>query len=98
MNMDIDQFHISHDMRKRYLDRRSKDVKDCSAKLLDPDWDYFERLGHQLKGNAASYGYVDLGSIAFEIEQSALNKNFSKLKNDVNAFKNWVLQRSEWPL
>lgn len=94
--MDIDQFQISHDMRKRYLDRRSKDVEVCSLRLLKLDWAYFESLGHQLKGNAASYGFVELGSIAMEIERAALNKDFSQLKICVKAFQNWVLKRSEW--
>ncbi len=92
MNMDTSHYQIPDEIRQRYLARRSKDIQDCSIKLLSRDWAYFERLGHQLKGNAASYGYRELGHIAFEIEVSALNKDLLRLKKCVNAFKHWFLQ------
>ena len=92
MSMDISHYQLPDEVRKRYLDRRSKDIEDCTLKLLSRDWAYFERLGHQLKGNAASYGYRELGHIAFEIESSALNKDLLRLKTCVNAFKSWFQQ------
>lgn len=92
MNMDTNPFLIPLEMRERYLDRRLRDVENCDLKLLNLDWAYFERLGHQLKGNAASFGFNELGCIADEIETSAKNKNLVQLKICVKDFKNWFLE------
>ncbi len=89
MNMVIDQFHIPDEMRRRYVDRRFKDIQDCHNKLVNLDWIFFERLGHQLKGNALSYGYEDLSEIAFDLEAAALEKDLIKLETCVNAFRQW---------
>lgn len=92
MNMDTNPLLIPLEMRERYLDRRLRDVKNCDLKLLNLDWAYFERLGHQLKGNAASFGFKELGCIANDIESSAKNKDLVQLEIYVKDFKNWFLE------
>lgn len=88
--MDTNQFTVPEELRWSYLNHRSKDVQDCFSKLDVCDWGYFERLGHQLKGNAPNFGYEDLSEIAFQIEASALDKDLSKLEGSVRAFQNWI--------
>ena len=90
--MDTNSFLIPQELRERYLDRRLKDVENCDLKLLNLDWAYFERLGHQLKGNAASFGFKELGCIANDIESSAKNKDLVQLEIYVKDFKNWFLE------
>ncbi len=90
--MDTNPLLIPLEMRERYLDRRLRDVKNCDLKLLNLDWAYFERLGHQLKGNAASFGFKELGCIANDIESSAKNKDLVQLEIYVKDFKNWFLE------
>lgn len=93
MNMDINVPHVPDDLRARYLARRSKDVEDCFLRFRAMDWSYFERLGHQLKGNASSYGYEELGHIALRIEQSAQAKDVADLEKNLSEFKNWLEQQ-----
>ena len=91
MSMDTNPHMIIPDeMRERYLERRFQDLRICDLKLKNQDWVYFERLGHQLKGNAASYGYNDLESIALQLETSALNQDLKNLEGSVHAFRRWI--------
>ena len=83
------------EMQRQFIIRRSKDIDDCVAKLKNLDWNYFERLGHQLKGTAASYGYDDLGDIANQIEISALHKDLMTLEVHVQAFSYWYEVNSQ---
>lgn len=59
---------IPEEMRRQYIYRRRGDL----AKLMDAasrsDAEPFHRIGHQLKGNAATYGYVDLEAIGIRLE------------------------------
>ena len=88
--MDTNQIYIPDEMRQRYLERRFQDIQNCESKLKNLDWLYFEQLGHQLKGNAASYGYHHLGDIASKLETSALDKDLVKLEIYIHAFRIWV--------
>ena len=93
--MAFDQIEMPEDLRSCYLKRRSKDLRTCRAKILILDWVYFARLGHQLKGNASSYGYKNLGEIALQIENSARDKDLTKLKKHVSAFQEWLGEETE---
>jgi HPt (histidine-containing phosphotransfer) domain-containing protein len=90
MNMDTSFAPVPEEMRKRYLARRHQDATDCPSKIENQDWAYFERLGHQLKGNAPSYGFDDLQQIALKIELSARERDLLKLKSNIEEFQSWV--------
>jgi HPt (histidine-containing phosphotransfer) domain-containing protein len=89
----MDISFLSEDLKQRYLARRFQDVQDCFIRLPNQDWDYFERLGHQIKGNATSYGFADLQIIALKIEAHAREKDFSNLQMTLDEFKTWVLHK-----
>lgn len=83
-------FEIPEVLRQKYLQRRSQDAADCEKKLNESDWTYFTQLGHQLKGNAPSYGYSDLAEIAERIETVAKEKNSEALSKAVQDFAIWT--------
>lgn len=93
MNTDINFQTLPEDLRQRYIARRHQDTLDCFVKLSNLDWAYFERLGHQLKGNASSFGYEDLRDIALRIESFAQMRNLAELKATLEDFKNWVAEK-----
>lgn len=84
-------FEIPESLRQKYLQRRFQDMKDCVQKLNQSDWSYFTNLGHQLKGNAPSYGYDDLAVIAEKMEALAKEKDSARLGEAINEFKVWIL-------
>ena len=90
MNTDINFQSLPEDLRRRYLARRHQDALDCSSRLMNMDWAYFERLGHQLKGNAPSFGYDELREIALRIEAFAKRRDVGNLEATLEEFKSWV--------
>jgi HPt (histidine-containing phosphotransfer) domain-containing protein len=51
------------------------------------DYEHFSGLIHQLKGVGGGYGYPMLSALCAEIEVSAKEDNFDKIKNQLNEFK-----------
>ena len=66
--------------------------KVCSQKIHQQDWTYFCRLGHQLKGNAASFGFEDLAVIAERMETWATNQDSRRLEETLEEFSLWILK------
>lgn len=84
---DID---IPYEIRLKYLERRKTDLQECKTALLKNDFDTFIRVGHQVKGNASTYGFDDLGTIAIHLEDSALHKDIPNLKSGLLAFEKFL--------
>lgn len=73
----------------KYIERRKTDLESCEQALKSKDFDAIARVGHQIKGNAASFGFDDLGAIAIDMEASALKhdeENLHKVMNRFNQF------------
>lgn len=73
-------------MRQDYLARRRSDLDTLRSE--NPP---FKTLGHQIKGNARSYGFEALEGIARRME--VLNENSSKavVNSLVSEFENWLV-------
>lgn len=80
---------ITPEIQKTYLARRNKDIQECRKRLEQADWFFFENLGHQLKGNASSFGYDDLTLIAKKIESFGREKDSQSLQSVIEDFKKW---------
>ena len=81
---------IPVEMKAKYLERRKQDYTDCLNAFFKSDFETFLRIGHQLKGNAASFGFDDLGVIAADIEQAAKNKDLAKIKILLDKFETFL--------
>lgn len=81
---------LPRELRRRYLDRRIRDIEECERRLLLGDFAFFERLAHQLKGNAPSYGFNHLRKIALKIESHAREKSAHGLATCISEFKTWL--------
>jgi HPt (histidine-containing phosphotransfer) domain-containing protein len=81
---------IPEEMKAKYIERRKQDYAVCLDALKNNDFETFLRIGHQLKGNAASFGYDDLGLIAVELENAAKEQNLSQIKNSLTQFENFL--------
>lgn len=87
-----DTFKLPEDVRLRYIERRKTDIQECLAALNKGDFSHLARVGHQLKGNASSYGYAALADIAIEMEKYALEQNTARLQDILEQFKRYVEQ------
>jgi HPt (histidine-containing phosphotransfer) domain-containing protein len=62
---------IPHDLRDAYISRkRSEYLKGIEA-LEIKNYHFFEVLGHQMKGNATSFGFEPLEPLATRFESAA---------------------------
>jgi len=71
---------IPYEMRLLYLQRRKTDLINCQKAFESQDFSFLEKVGHQVKGNALSYGFDDLSPIATALEAAAQEKNMNHLK------------------
>ncbi len=62
----------------KYIERRKKDLVLCKIALKEKNFLKISEIGHQIKGNASSFGFKELEIIAIELEDSALHENISK--------------------
>lgn len=81
---------IPEEMKAKYIERRKQDYATCVDALKNNDFETFLRIGHQLKGNAASFGFDDLGLIAAELETAAKVKDLSQIKNLLTKFESFL--------
>ena len=85
------------ELKERYLVRRNKDLIDCNTALIEKTPTILERIGHQLKGNAATYGYPELGLIGAAMETSAKNNNWDELALLTGKFEQFLLALPKHP-
>ena len=81
---------IPEEARQKYIERRKTDLENCKKALQQKDFDAIARVGHQVKGNASTFGYEELGSIAIEMEKSALSKDAGKLDSVLTKFSKFL--------
>lgn len=86
----IETMQIPVEARQKYLERRKQDIAASKEALLKQDYYFLERLGHQIKGNAITFGFDELTNIAVAIEQAAKAKNIPQLQELVNQFETAV--------
>lgn len=77
-------------LQSRYMERRKKDLELCLSGLALKKFDDLARVGHQLKGNAETFGYADLSHIGSKMEKAAQSEDISELENALNDFSYWI--------
>jgi len=82
---------ISLELKKQYIARREKDLEDFVVAIDQKNAAYFIRVGHQLKGNALTYGFPELGLLGAKLEDAALTDNWDLIIICAASFKELVL-------
>lgn len=57
------------EMYKKYIERRKADVTQLQEAVSSGSVEVFKRIGHQIRGNASSFGFEDLAQIGTEMEE-----------------------------
>ena len=83
-------FIVPKELRRRYISRRSEDVDTLSRALKDKNYLEFNRIGHQLKGNARSYGYEELSALGQDIEAAGKCADGKKAEKAVLSLSAWI--------
>lgn len=74
-------------LRGRFFLKRREDVARLHAALAAQDFAAIQRIGHQIKGLAGSFGYDDVGRWAAVLEQTALDHDLSALARTLTEFE-----------
>lgn len=82
-----EKIDIPLDARLKYVERRKQDLTDCRAAVNKLDFNVLTRVGHQIKGNATTFGFEELSKIAIELENYALKKDVDKIKAILDRFE-----------
>ncbi len=82
----IDTMQVPVEARQKYLDRRKQDITACHEAVSKQDFGFLERIGHQIKGNAVTFGFDELTGVAVAMEQAAKAKDLTQLKELVEKF------------
>ena len=88
-------FDLPPELIQKYITRRVQDIDVLSQALKKDDIEVFQRIGHQIAGNAVNYGMDSLEKIGRNME-SLKSENFkNEAKNlldsytaEVNKYKN----------
>lgn len=83
------------EMRQKYLMRRTRDVQALRASVNRNSLEEFLRIGHQLKGNAASFGYSDLEKIAMAMETAARANDLNEAARQLDLFEKWLSEQTQ---
>lgn len=85
---------IPDELRLKYKERRARDATDLSASLDAGQFGVLARIGHQLKGNASTYGYEELAELGRKMEHAADEKSLPGAWDCLFALKAWVSEQS----
>lgn len=81
---------IPEEMRKKYVERRGNDVKELREAIAGRKVESFLRVGHQLKGNALTFGYDELTDLGKRIEAAGEAADFSAGEVCVDELEAWI--------
>lgn len=82
--------NLPAEMKKKYIDRRAKDAVELGQALAAKNAEPFQRVGHQLKGNAVTFGYPELSDLGKEMEEAAIRGDFACLQAQLTALEVWL--------
>lgn len=82
------------EMINNYIKRRAEDYNVLEKALEESDVGRFHKIGHQMKGNASSFGFDELTPLAIRMQQVTSSNIKSEGISILEDFKNWLLSKS----
>src|SRR5690606_24804862 len=76
----------------KYVTNRRKDMADLQSAAARGDYEFIERLGHKLKGNAETFGFTHLGKIGRELESAARERQPQRIHALLSDMKSYLDQ------
>lgn len=87
--MSIDS-NVPYEMKVVYIQRRKADIEECLKAIDAENFSFLEKIGHQVKGNAQSFGFDELSPLGIALEIAAKTKDLPKAKSIVLQFSKTV--------
>jgi HPt (histidine-containing phosphotransfer) domain-containing protein len=80
------EIDVPEEFRIAYIHRRKADFIECLKALESCDFDFLEKIGHQVRGNAQSFGFDELSPVGTNLEKAAKAKDLSMARKIVENF------------
>lgn len=77
--------------RENYIQRRKDDLEMSLSALSQNDFDKLAKIGHQIKGNARTFGHEKLAEIAERLEASAIERDTTQVRYLLRLFSSWII-------
>ena len=84
---------ISDSLQKKYTESRARDAEKLALSLEQGQFEVLSRVGHQLRGNAVTFGHEDLAELGRKMERAAEARSLSDGEDCLYALKAWVQER-----
>jgi HPt (histidine-containing phosphotransfer) domain-containing protein len=85
---------VPSEVLKRYLDRRVVEISACEHALVSKEYASLLKMGHQLKGNGATFGYPALSDLGRKLENAAIasdHQTMTKTLAEISIFIKKIL-------
>ena len=86
----MSSIEIPQEALTKYIERRKADLETCKKALQQKDFDAIARVGHQVKGNATTFGFDALSTIAIDLEKYAHSKDVGGLEKVMTRFTQFL--------
>lgn len=91
--------NLPKELYHNYHRRRKADLEKLKQAVMEKDADAFKNLGHQLKGNAPTYGYDELATIGKNMETVTTEDISTKGQSIISDFAHWIeVTESQLPM
>ena len=80
-------------MKARYISRRRGDVAKIQDAVSKSDFATLVAVAHQIKGNAATFSFLDLESYATSLEDAALAPSLEKCTEAIALIEAWLTRQ-----
>lgn len=81
---------IPDEMRQKYIERRGRDLTALKDALARNDFEYFFKVGHQLRGNAATFGYDALALLGEKLEEASNGHDRAGAEACISTLSHWI--------
>jgi histidine phosphotransfer protein HptB len=89
-SFEVNVEHDLMDLIPEYLQRRRKDLELLTEAMGCGALNQVEMIGHRLRGNAASYGFVDLTRIGAEMEEAAVAGDRIRVEGLIREYRSYL--------
>ena len=82
-------------MYQNYIQHRIDDLNELTKALTHSDFAPFRKIGHQLKGNATSFGFGELLPLANRMHDLNAQNILQQGPSIVEELKTWISSKKE---
>lgn len=85
---------IPEKLLQSYINRRIEELDQIDSALHNKEYDLLFKIGHQLKGNGAMYGFPEISSFGELVETGATQHDINAIQLQFSSYRNFITKLS----